>query len=314
VVKTVTHEVVTHEELGGARSHTAKSGVADLALSDDATALAETRRFIDFLPANNRDKPPILPTTDPADREEPSLDTLVPANPNKPYDMKELILKVVDEGDFFEISETFAKNIVTGFGRIAGRTVGFVANQPMVLAGVLDSDASRKAARFVRFCDAFNIPIVTFVDVPGFLPGTDQEYGGLIKHGAKLLFAYSQATVPLVTVITRKAFGGAYDVMASKHVGADLNYAWPTAQIAVMGARGAVEIIFRTDIGDKDKIAARTKEYEERFLSPFIAAERGYIDDVIMPHSTRRRIARALAMLKGKQVEMPRRKHDNLPV
>ena len=230
---------------------------------------------------------------------EPSLDTLVPDNPNKPYDIKELILKVVDEGDFFELSEAFARNIVIGFGRIAGRTVGFVANQPMVLAGVLDSDASRKAARFVRFCDAFNIPIVTFVDVPGFLPGTAQEYGGLIKHGAKLLFAYSQATVPLVTVITRKAFGGAYDVMASKHIGGDVNYAWPTAQIAVMGAKGAVEIIFRSDIGDPEKIAARTKEYEERFLSPFIAAERGYIDDVIMPHATRSRIARALAMLRG---------------
>jgi propionyl-CoA carboxylase beta chain len=228
--------------------------------------------------------------------------------------MKELIYKTVDEGDFFEIGEAFAKNIVTGFGRIAGRTVGFVANQPMVLAGVLDSDASRKGARFVRFCDAFNIPIVTFVDVPGFLPGTAQEYGGLIKHGAKLLFAYSQATVPLVTVITRKAFGGAYDVMASKHIGGDLNYAWPTAQIAVMGAKGAVEIIFRADMNDPDKIAARTREYEERFLSPFVAAERGYIDDVIMPHSTRRRIARALAMLRGKRVEMPRRKHDNLPV
>jgi len=238
----------------------------------------------------------------------------VPDNPNKPYDIKELILKVADEGDFFEVSSAYAKNIVTGFGRIAGRTVGFVANQPMVLAGVLDSDASRKAARFVRFCDAFGIPIVTFVDVPGFLPGTDQEYGGLIKHGAKLLFAYSQCTVPLVTIITRKAFGGAYDVMASKHVGGDLNYAWPTAQIAVMGAKGAVEIIFRADIGDKDKIAARTKEYEDRFLSPFVAAERGYIDDVIMPHSTRRRIARALAMLKNKHVEMPARKHDNLPL
>jgi len=238
----------------------------------------------------------------------------VPDNPNKPYDIKELILKVVDEGDFFELSEAFARNIVIGFGRIAGRTVGFVANQPMVLAGVLDSDASRKAARFVRFCDAFNIPIVTFVDVPGFLPGTAQEYGGLIKHGAKLLFAYSQCTVPLVTVITRKAFGGAYDVMASKHIGGDVNYAWPTAQIAVMGAKGAVEIIFRADIGDPEKIAARTREYEERFLSPFIAAERGYIDDVIMPHATRPRIAQALAMLRGKTVEMPDRKHDNLPV
>jgi propionyl-CoA carboxylase beta chain len=257
---------------------------------------------------------PEWPSFDAVDRTEKSLDTLVPDNPNKPYDIKEIILKVVDEGDFFELSEVFARNIVVGFGRIAGRTVGFVANQPMVLAGVLDSDASRKAARFVRFCNAFNIPIVTFVDVPGFLPGTAQEYGGLIKHGAKLLFAYSQATVPLVTVITRKAFGGAYDVMASKHIGGDVNYAWPTAQIAVMGAKGAVEIIFRADIGDPEKIAARTKEYEQRFLSPFIAAERGYIDDVIMPHATRPRIVRALAMLRGKTVELPPRKHDNLPV
>jgi propionyl-CoA carboxylase beta chain len=272
------------------------------------------RRLVDFLPASFSAGAPQWPSFDKIEREEPSLDTLVPDNPNKPYDIKELIHKTVDEGDFFELSEAFARNIVIGFGRIAGRTVGFVANQPMVLAGVLDSDASRKAARFVRFCDAFGIPIVTFVDVPGFLPGTAQEYGGLIKHGAKLLFAYSQATVPLVTVITRKAFGGAYDVMASKHIGGDVNYAWPTAQIAVMGAKGAVEIIFRADIGDPEKIAARTREYEERFLSPFIAAERGYIDDVIMPHATRSRIARALAMLRGKTVEMPGRKHDNLPV
>jgi propionyl-CoA carboxylase beta subunit len=257
---------------------------------------------------------PEWPSRDAPEREEKSLDTLVPDNPNKPYDIKELILKVADEGDFFELQEAFARNIVTGFGRIAGRTVGFVANQPMVLAGVLDIDASRKAARFVRFCDAFGIPIVTFVDVPGFLPGTNQEYGALIKHGAKLLFAYSQATVPLVTVITRKAFGGAYDVMASKHIGGDVNYAWPTAQIAVMGAKGAVEIIFRADIGDARKIAARTKEYEDRFLSPFAAAERGYIDDVIRPHATRARIARALAMLRDKRLEMPARKHDNLPL
>ncbi len=314
VVKTVTNEVVTAEELGGASVHATKSSVADGAFENDVETLLQMRRLIDFLPSNCTSGVPEWPSLDDPDRIDNSLDTLIPDNPNKPYDIKELILKVVDEGDFFEISPTFAKNIVTGFGRIAGRSVGFVANQPMVLAGVLDSDASRKAARFVRFCDAFEIPIVTFVDVPGFLPGTAQEYGGLIKHGAKLLFAYSQATVPLVTVITRKAFGGAYDVMASKHVGADLNYAWPTAQIAVMGAKGAVEIIFRADIGDKDAIAARTKEYEERFLSPFVAAERGYIDDVIMPHSTRKRIARALAMLRTKQVEMPARKHDNLPV
>jgi propionyl-CoA carboxylase beta chain len=314
VVKTVTNEVVTAEELGGASVHTVKSSVADGAYENDVECLLQMRRLIDFLPSNAVAGPPEWPSFDDIEREDPSLDTLVPENPNKPYDIKELILKVVDEGDFFEISQAFARNMVTGFGRLAGRTVGFVANQPMVLAGVLDSDASRKAARFVRFCDAFEIPIVTFVDVPGFLPGTAQEYGGLIKHGAKLLFAYSQCSVPLVTVITRKAFGGAYDVMASKHVGADVNYAWPTAQIAVMGAKGAVEIIFRSDIGDPEKIAARTKEYEDRFLSPFVAAERGYIDEVIMPRATRRRLARALGMLKGKKVEMPMRKHDNLPV
>jgi propionyl-CoA carboxylase beta chain len=314
VVKTVTNEVVTAEELGGASVHATRSSIADGAFENDVEALLQMRRLIDFLPSNNTDGVPEWPSFDDIGRVEMSLDTLIPDNPNKPYDMKELIVKVVDEGDFFEISEAFAKNIVTGFGRIAGRTVGFVANQPMVLAGVLDSDASRKAARFVRFCDAFNIPIVTFVDVPGFLPGTAQEYGGLIKHGAKLLFAYSQCTVPLVTIITRKAYGGAFDVMASKEIGADMNYAWPTAQIAVMGAKGAVEIIFRADMNDPDKIAKRTREYEDRFLSPFIAAERGYIDDVIMPHSTRRRIARALAMLRDKKVEVPAKKHDNLPL
>jgi propionyl-CoA carboxylase beta chain len=314
VVKTVTNETVTAEELGGAKIHTSKSSVADGAFDNDVEALLQIRRLIDFLPANNLDGVPEIPSFDDPNRVDESLDTLIPDNPNKPYDMKELILKVVDEGDFFEIQEAYARNMITGFGRIEGRTVGFVANQPMVLAGVLDSDASRKAARFVRFCDAFNIPIVTFEDVPGFLPGTAQEYGGLIKHGAKLLFAYSQATVPLVTIITRKAFGGAYDVMASKHIGGDVNYAWPTAQIAVMGAKGAVEIIFRSDIGDADKIAARTKEYEDRFMSPFVAAERGYIDEVIMPHSTRRRIARALAMLRSKEVERPWKKHDNIPL
>jgi propionyl-CoA carboxylase beta chain len=314
VVKTVTNEVVTAEELGGAAVHTAKSGIADGSYENDVECLLQMRRLLDFLPANNEAGVPEWPSRDDVEREEKSLDTLVPDNPNKPYDIKELVLKVADEGDFFELQEAFAKNIVTGFGRIAGRSVGFVANQPMVLAGVLDIDASRKAARFVRFCNAFGIPIVTFVDVPGFLPGTNQEYGALIAHGAKLLFAYSQATVPLVTVITRKAFGGAYDVMASKHIGGDVNYAWPTAQIAVMGAKGAVEIIFRADIGDAKKIAARTKEYEDRFLSPFVAAERGYIDDVIMPHATRPRIAKALAMLRGKRVEMPGRKHDNLPL
>ncbi|MBB3769631.1 propionyl-CoA carboxylase beta chain [Angulomicrobium tetraedrale] len=314
VVKTVTNETVTSEELGGAKVHTTRSSVADGAYENDVEALLQMRRLIDFLPANNQSGVPHWPSFDEAERLDASLDTLVPDNPNKPYDMKELIGKLTDEGDFFEIQQGFAANILTGFGRIEGRTVGFVANQPMVLAGVLDSDASRKAARFVRFCDAFEIPIVTLVDVPGFLPGTSQEYGGLIKHGAKLLFAYSQATVPLVTVITRKAFGGAYDVMASKHVGGDVNYAWPTAQIAVMGAKGAVEIIFRADIDDPEKIAERTKEYEQRFLSPFVAAERGYIDEVITPRSTRKRLARALSMLASKKVETPMKKHDNLPL
>ncbi|MEA2857149.1 MAG: propionyl-CoA carboxylase beta chain [Methylobacteriaceae bacterium] len=314
VVKTVTNETVTAEELGGASVHTTKSSIADRAYDNDVEALLQMRRLIDFLPASNTDDVPEWPSFDDAQRLDRSLDTLIPDNPNKPYDIKELILKIADEGDFFEIQEAHARNIVTGFGRIEGRTVGFVANQPMVLAGVLDADASRKAARFVRFCDCFNIPIVTFVDVPGFLPGTAQEYGGLIKHGAKLLFAYAEATVPKVTVITRKAFGGAYDVMASKHLRGDINFAWPTAQIAVMGAKGAVEIIFRQDIGDQEKIAARTKEYEERFLSPFVAAERGYIDEVIMPHSTRRRIARVLAMLRHKELENPWKKHDNIPL
>ncbi|GGK50477.1 acyl-CoA carboxylase subunit beta [Salinarimonas ramus] len=314
VVKTVTNETVTSEELGGASVHTTKSSVADGAFDNDVEAMLQIRRLVDFLPANNIDGPPEWESFDEPERLEHSLDTLVPDNPNKPYDMKELILKVVDEGDFLEIQESYAKNIITGFARIEGRTVGIVANQPMVLAGVLDSDASRKAARFVRFCDAFSIPLVTFVDVPGFLPGTAQEYGGLIKHGAKLLFAFTQATVPMVTVITRKAYGGAYVVMASKHIGGDVNYAWPSAQIAVMGAKGAVEIIFRQDADDPDKLAARTKEYEDRFMSPFAAAERGYIDEVIMPHSTRRRIAKALAMLRSKEVDEPWRKHDNLPL
>jgi len=314
VVKTVTNETVTAEELGGASVHTTKSSIADRAYDNDVEALLQMRRLIDFLPSSNTDQVPEWSSFDDVDRLDSSLDTLIPDNPNKPYDIKELILKIVDEGDFFEIQESHAKNIVVGFGRIEGRTVGFVANQPMVLAGVLDIDASKKAARFVRFCDCFNIPIVTFVDVPGFLPGTAQEYGGLIKHGAKLLFAYAEATVPKVTLITRKAFGGAYDVMASKHLRGDVNYAWPSAQIAVMGAKGAVEIIFRADIGDPDKIAQRTREYEDRFLSPFVAAERGYIDEVVMPSGTRKRIARALALLRHKKLENPWKKHDNIPL
>ncbi|HZH26215.1 MAG TPA: acyl-CoA carboxylase subunit beta [Azospirillaceae bacterium] len=314
VVKTVTHEVVTAEQLGGAVTHTTKSGVADLALENDIEAILQCRRFVDFLPANNREKPPARVTPDPLDRAEAALDTLIPANPNKPYDMKELILKVVDEGDFFEIQPDYARNIIVGFGRMAGQTVGFVANQPMVLAGCLDIASSTKAARFVRFCDAFNIPICTFVDVPGFLPGTAQEYGGIIKHGAKLLFAYAEATVPKVTLITRKAYGGAYDVMASKHLRGDVNYAWPTAEIAVMGPKGAVEIIFRADLGDQAKIDARTEEYRQKFANPFVAASRGYVDDVIMPRNTRKRLCRALAMLRNKQLENPWKKHDNLPL
>ena len=314
VVKTVTNEVVTAEQLGGASTHTRKSSVADGAFENDVEALVEIRRLFDFLPLSNRDKAPTRPFFDDPARIEASLDTLIPANPNQPYDMKELIHKVADEGDFYEIQKDFAGNIITGFIRIEGQTVGVVANQPMVLAGVLDIDSSRKAARFVRFCDAFNIPILTLVDVPGFLPGTSQEYGGVIKHGAKLLFAYGEATVPKVTVITRKAYGGAYDVMASKHLRGDFNYAWPTAEIAVMGAKGAVEILYRSELGDADKIAARTKDYEDRFANPFVAAEKGFIDEVIQPRSTRRRVARAFASLRTKQLSNPWKKHDNIPL
>ena len=314
VVKTVTNEEVTQEDLGGAVVHTTKTSVADLALENDIEALLAARELIGFVPANNRAELPVLPTEDPWDRLEDSLDTLIPASSNMPYDMHELIRKVVDDGNFFEIQPAHGANIITGFGRIEGKPVGFVANQPLVLAGVLDIDASRKAARFVRFCDAFSIPIVTFVDVPGFLPGTGQEHNGIIKHGAKLLFAYAEATVPKITVITRKAYGGAYDVMASKHLRGDLNYAWPTAEIAVMGAKGAVEIIFRQDRDNPEKIAEKTKEYEDRFANPFIAASRGYIDEVIYPHSTRRRIALGLRKLAGKQLENPWKKHDNLPL
>jgi propionyl-CoA carboxylase beta chain len=314
VVRAVTNETVSAEDLGGASVHTVKSAVADGAYENDVEALLQLRRLVDFLPSSNTSGVPEWQSFDDPARCEASLDSLAPEDPAKPYDIKELIIKTVDEGDFFEIQEAFARNIVTGFGRMEGRTTGFIANQPMVLAGTLDSDASRKAARFVRFCDCFNIPIVTFVDVPGFLPGIAQEYGGLIKHGAKLLFAYGEATVPKVTVITRKAFGGAYDVMASKHLRGDVNYAWPGAEIAVMGAKGAVEIIFRADIGDAEKIAARTREYEERFLSPFVAAERGYIDDIIMPRDTRARVARALAMLRNKDLKNPWKKHGNIPL
>ena len=314
VVKTVTQEEVTHEELGGATTHSKKSGVADLVFENDVEALAEIRRLFDFLPLSNREKVPYRPTDDRVDRQEISLDTLVPENPNKPYDIKELLVNVVDDGDFYEIQRDFAGNIVIGLGRIDGSTVGFVANQPMVLAGVLDIDSARKGARFVRFCDCFNIPIVTFVDVPGFLPGTAQEYGGIIMHGAKLLYAYAEATVPKVTVITRKAYGGAYDVMASKHLRGDLNFAWPGAEIAVMGAKGAVEIIFRSELDNPERIENLTQEYAKTFANPFSASKRGYIDDVIMPHDTRRRVARALTMLKNKRLDNPQKKHGNIPL
>jgi propionyl-CoA carboxylase beta chain len=314
VVKTVTNEVVTQEELGGAVTHTTKSGVADVAFDNDIDALLAAREFIDFLPLSNRHAIPERPSDDPWDRIEDSLDSLIPPSANQPYDMHELIWKVADEGDFFELQPAHAANIITGFARVEGRTVGIVANQPMVLAGVLDINSARKGARFVRFCDAFDIPIVTFVDVPGFLPGTAQEYGGIIKHGAKLLFAYAEATVPKITVITRKAYGGAYDVMASKHLRGDLNYAWPTAEIAVMGAKGAVEIIFRSEKDDPDKIAARTAEYEERFANPFVAASKGFIDEVIYPHSTRKRVALGLRKLRDKRLENPWKKHDNIPL
>jgi propionyl-CoA carboxylase beta chain len=314
VVKTVTHEEVTAEDLGGAITHTTRSGVADLAFENDVEALLMLRRFFNYLPLNNREKPAVRESGDPANREEYSLDTLIPDNPNKPYDMKELIVKVVDDGDFFELQPDYAKNIIIGFGRMAGQVVGIVANQPLVLAGCLDIKSSIKAARFVRFCDAFSIPVVTFVDVPGFMPGTAQEYGGIIKHGAKLLYAYAECTVPKITVITRKAYGGAYDVMASKHLRGDINFAWPNAEIAVMGAKGAVEIIFREEKSDPAKLAAREAEYKAKFANPFVAGTRGYIDDVIMPHGTRRRICRSLEMLRDKKIEEPWRKHGNIPL
>ena len=314
VVKTVTHEEVTAEELGGAVTHTTKSGVADLAFENDVEALNYLRRLVNFLPANNREKPPVQKTNDPAERLDFSLDTLVPDNANKPYDMKELIIKMVDDFDFFEIQPDYAKNIITGFARMDGHPVGIVANQPLVLAGCLDIKSSIKAARFVRFCDAFNIPVVTLVDVPGFMPGTTQEYGGIIKHGAKLLYAYAECTVPKVTLITRKAYGGAYDVMSSKHLRGDVNLAWPSAEIAVMGPKGAVEIIFREEKNDPAKLAEREAEYKAKFANPFVAGARGFIDDVIMPNETRKRICRSLAMLRDKKLDNPWRKHGNIPL
>ncbi|MBE0582066.1 acyl-CoA carboxylase subunit beta [Devosia sp.] len=314
VVKTVTNEIVTAEELGGAGTHTKISSVADAAFDNDIETLLEVRRLFGFLPLAAGQKPPRIATQDPIDRRDDSLDTIIPDSANKPYDMREVIEKLADEGDFLELQKDHAGNILTGFIRLDGHSVGVVANQPLVLAGCLDINAAKKAARFIRFCDSFEIPILTLVDVPGFLPGVAQEYGGIIKHGAKLLFAYAEATVPLVTVITRKAYGGAYDVMASKHIKADVNYAWPSAEIAVMGAKGATEILYRSELSDKDKIAQRTADYEARFANPFVAAERGFIDDVIMPHGTRRRVIRAFSTLRHKTHSMPKKKHDNIPL
>ena len=312
VVKTVTHEDVSAEKLGGASTHTAKSGVADLAFDNDLEALVQVRRFYDFMPLSNREKPPTRSTDDPIDRIEKSLDTLIPNDVNRPYDMHELIEKIVDEHDFFELQPDFACNIIIGFAHMGSMPVGIVANQPLVLAGCLDINASKKAARFVRFCDCFSIPIITFVDVPGFLPGTNQEYGGIIKHGAKLLFAYAEATVPKLTVITRKAYGGAYDVMSSKHLRGDLNYAWPSAEVAVMGPKGAVEIIFRDEAEDKQ--AVRITEYREKFANPLVASKYGFIDDIITPNSTRYRLCRGLELLKSKRLDNPSKKHDNIPL
>ena len=314
VVKTVTHESVSAEQLGGAITHSTVSGVCDRAFEDDLEALLMMRRFMNYLPASNTAELPFRATLDASNRVERSLDTLVPGNPNQPYDMHEMILKVVDDGDFFELQPSYARNIIIGFARIDGWPVGIVANQPMVLAGCLDISSSIKAARFVRFCDCFSIPIITVVDVPGFMPGTAQEYGGIIKHGAKLLFAFAEATVPKVTIITRKAYGGAYDVMSSKHLRGDVNLAWPSAEIAVMGAKGAVEIIFRQDGADPQRIEQRTEEYRQKFANPFIAGQRGYIDDVIMPHTTRARVSRSLAMLREKKLSNPWKKHSNIPL
>jgi propionyl-CoA carboxylase beta chain len=313
-VKTVTQENVTQEELGGAKTHTSKSSVADGAFANDIETLYEVKKLIDLLPSNNKEKSLKKKTEYQNLNPDYSLDTLVPDNPNKPYDMLELITKVIDNRDFFQVQENFAKNMIVGFGRVEGRTVGFVANQPLVLAGCLDIDASKKAARFVRFCDCFNIPLVTFVDVPGFLPGVSQEHNGIIKNGAKLLYAYAEATVPKITIITRKAYGGAYVVMASKHLRGDINYAWPTAEIAVMGAKGAVEILYRNQIKNEKDAETKTDEYTKQFANPFIASSRGFIDDVIKPQNTRRRIATALDNLENKELSSPYKKHDNIPL
>ena len=314
VVKTVTHEEVTHEELGGAVTHSSESGVADCCLDNDVETLLEVRRLVSFLPRSNKEKPPVISSDDPNDRIVNFLDRIIPENASQPYDMKEVIYSIIDDRDYLELQPDYAGNILTGFARMDGMPVGLVANQPMILAGCLDIRSSVKAARFVRFCDAFNIPIVTLVDVPGFLPGMAQEHGGIIKHGAKLLYAYAECTVPKVTIITRKAYGGAYDVMASKHLRGDINLAWPSAEIAVMGSKGAVEIIFRQDRTNVDKIKAHTRDYQETFANPFYAGSRGFIDDIIMPRDSRLRICRALRLLERKQLNNPWRKHGNIPL
>ncbi len=318
VVKTVTHEEVTFEELGGAMTHATKSGVAHFACENEYDVLMRVRKLIGFLPANNLEDPPAVKSSDDPRRREARLEEIIPDNPNKPYDMREVIRMIVDEGEFLEVHEGYAENILVGFARLDGRPVGIVANQPAVLAGVLDIESSLKGARFVRFCDCFNIPLVVFEDVPGFLPGTDQEWRGIIKHGAKLLYAFAEATVPRVTVITRKAYGGAYDVMNSKHIRGDMNFAWPSAEIAVMGPKGAVEIIFKKEIEkEKDREAAiekKTAEFREKFANPFIAAERGFIDDVILPSETRPRLIHALSLLRNKVDSNPKKKHGNIPL
>lgn len=315
VIKTVTHEDVSKERLGGAVTHNSVSGVAHFLAPDDASCLRSIRELLSYLPSNNRDDSPREHCTDPEDRQDESLDTVVPAQSNLPYDMRDVIVRVVDNGGFFEVQEQWAANIVVGFARMNGRTIGVVANQPAVLAGCLDIDSSTKAARFVRFCDAFNIPLLTFEDVPGFLPGTNQEFGGIIRHGAKLLYAYAEATVPKITVVTRKAYGGAYCVMGSKHLRTDVNLAWPTAEIAVMGAEGAVNIMYRREVeNNEERRQARIEEYKDRFANPFIAAEAGFIDDVIEPRQTRPRVIRALRLLETKVDSMPRKKHGNIPL
>ena len=318
VVKTVTHEEVTFDELGGAETHATKSGVSHFVSENEVACLQGIRRLLSFIPQNNLEDPPRVACQDDANRMDEALLSIVPDNPNKPYDMKDVITRIVDDRDFFEVHEHYAANIVVGFGRLNGQPVGIVANQPAVLAGVLDIDSSKKGGRFVRFCDAFNIPIITFVDVPGFLPGTDQEWGGIIANGAKLLYAFCEATVPKITVITRKAYGGAYDVMSSKHIRGDVNLAWPSAEIAVMGPKGAVEIIFKKEINaaaDREKaVEEKTEEYRERFANPYSAAERGYIDEIIEPQETRPRLIQALEMLENKVDSNPRKKHGNIPL